>query len=121
MFVLGGINDIAVGTSGATAYASLATIYSEASALGVDVVAMATLPFGNAASWTAPRQTELLSLNASVLADVNVDVDIDFYTLMGQAGTPEDLAALYDNGDGVHPNEAGTAFMANTVKTALGL
>lgn len=121
VFVLGGINDIAVGTSGATAYASLASIYSEASALGVDVVAMATLPFGNAASWTAPRQTQLLALNTSVLADVNVDVDVDFYTLMGQAGVPEDLATLYDNGDGVHPSEAGTTFMADTVAATLGL
>jgi lysophospholipase L1-like esterase len=40
---------------------------------------------------------------------------------MGQPGTPEDLAAIYDNGDGVHPNEAGTTFMADTMATAMGL
>jgi len=121
VFVLGGINDIAVSTSAATAYASLATIYSEAAALGVEVIAMPTLPFGNAASWTAPKQVQLELLEASILADGNVDVIINFYDLMGQPGTPEDLAAIYDNGDGIHPNAAGTTFMADEVATALGL
>ena len=121
VFVLGGINDIAVGTSAATAFASLNTLYAEAQAAGVDVVAMSTLPFGNAASWTAGRQTELEALNASVLADTDVDTAIGLYTVMGEPGTPIDLATAYDNGDGVHPNEAGTAQMASTVATALGL
>lgn len=121
VFVLGGINDIAVGTSAATAFASLNTLYAEAQTAGVDVVAMSTLPFGNAASWTAGRQTELESLNASVLADTDVDTAIDLYTVMGEPGTPIDLAAAYDNGDGVHPNEAGTAEMSSAVATALGL
>lgn len=121
IFVLGGVNDIAVGTSAATAFASLSTIYSEASALGVNVVAMPTLPFGNAASWSAADQTQLELLEASIVADVNVDTIVNFYDLLGQPGTPEDLAAIYDIGDGVHPNEAGTTFMAAEVATALGL
>lgn len=121
VFVLGGVNDIAVGTSAATAFASLSTIYSEASARGVQVIAMPTLPFGNAASWSAADQTQLLLLEDSIIADANVDVLVNWYDLMGQPGTPEDLAAIYDIGDGVHPNEAGTTFMANTMATALGL
>jgi lysophospholipase L1-like esterase len=121
IFVLGGVNDIAVGTSAATAFASLSPIYSEASARGVQVIAMPTLPFGNAASWSAADQTQLLLLEDSIIADTNVDVLVNFYDLMGQPGTPEDLAAIYDNGDGVHPNEAGTTFMADTMATALGL
>ena len=119
--MLGGINDIAVGTSAATAYSSLSTIYSQAAALGVEVIAMPTLPFGNAGSWSAADQTQLELLEASIIADGNVDVIINFYDLMGQPGTPEDLAAIYDNGDGVHPNAAGTTFMADEVATALGL
>ena len=121
VFVLGGVNDIAVGTSAATAFASLSPIYSEASALGVQVIAMPTLPFGNAASWSVVDQTQLELLEASIVVDVYVDVLVNFYDLMGQPGTPEDLAAIYDNGDGVHPNEAGTTFMADTMATALGL
>jgi lysophospholipase L1-like esterase len=121
IFVLGGVNDIAVGTSAATAFASLSPIYSEASARGVQVIAMPTLPFGNAASWSAADQTQLLLLEDSIIADTNVDVLVNWYDLMGQPGTPEDLAAIYDNGDGVHPNEAGTTFMADTMATAMGL
>lgn len=121
VFVLGGVNDIAVGTSAATAFTSLSTIYSEAAALGVEVIAMPTLPFGNAASWSAPDQVQLELLEASIVADANVDVLVNFYDLMGQPGTPEDLAATYDIGDGVHPNEDGTTFMADEVAAALGL
>jgi lysophospholipase L1-like esterase len=121
VFVLGGVNDIAVGTSAVATFASLSPIYSEASALGVNVVAQPTLPFGNAASWSAPDQVQLEALEVSIVADVNVDILVNWYDLMGQGGTPEDLAAIYDNGDGVHPNEAGTTFMAATMVTALGL
>ncbi len=121
VFVLGGINDIAVGTSATTAFTSLSAIYSEAATLGVDVIAMPTLPFGNAASWSAADQTQLELLEASIVADANVDVLVNFYDLMGEPGTPEDLAAIYDNGDGVHPNETGTTFMAAEIATALGL
>jgi len=121
IFVLGGINDIAVGTSASTAFASLSAIYSEAAARGVEVIAMPTLPFGNAASWSSADQTQLELLEASIVADANVDVLVNWYDLMGQPGTPEDLAATYDIGDGVHPNEAGTTFMADTMATAMGL
>lgn len=121
IFILGGINDIAGGTSAATTYASLSPIYSAASAAGSQVIAMPTLPFGNAATWLAAEQTQLELLEASIIADGNVDVVVNFYDLMGEPGTPIDLAAIYDSGDGLHPNDAGTTFMAAEVDSALGL
>ena len=121
IFVLSGINDIIAGTSAAATFASLSTMYAEAKAAGVNVVAMTHPPFGNYVSWSAPKQAELEALNALVMASTDVDVKVDFYAVMGQGGTPEDLAAIYDSGDGLHPNDAGTAFMAATVATALGL
>ena len=121
IFILGGINDIAGGTSAATTYASLSPIYSGASAAGSQVIAMPTLPFGNAATWLAAEQTQLELLEASIIADGNVDVVVNFYDLMGEPGTPIDLAAIYDSGDGLHPNDTGTTFMAAEVDSALGL
>jgi lysophospholipase L1-like esterase len=120
VFVLGGINDIANDGTAAAAYANLSTIYSEAAALGTQVIAMPTLPFGTATSWTAPRQAELESLEASIIADLDVDILVNWYALMGEPGTPEDLATIY-NQDNIHPNEVGTTFMADTMATALGL
>ena len=121
VFILGGINDIAAGTSAATTFSSLEQIYSEAAALGVQVIAMPTLPAGNYALWSAPDQVQLELLEASIIADGNIDVLINFYDLMGEPGTPEDLAAAYDFGDGIHPNDAGTTVMAAAVAAALGL
>ena len=121
LFVLGGINDIAIGTAASVAWTALGRVLFEAGLYGSRVVAMPTLPFGNAASWSAPDQVQLELLEASIIASPDYDVLVNWYDLMGQGGTPEDLAAIYDNGDGVHPNEAGTTFMAATMATALGL
>jgi lysophospholipase L1-like esterase len=121
VFVLSGINDIIAGTSAVATFAILSTLYAEAKAAGVNVVAMTHPPFGNYVSWSAPKQAELIALNALVMASADVDVKVDLYAVMGQSGTPEDLDAAYDSGDGLHPNDAGTAFMAAAVATALGL
>lgn len=121
VFVLGGINDIAVGTSGATAFASLEDIYQNAQSLGVQVIAMSTLPFGTAASWTAGRQTELEALNASVLASPDVDIAIDLYTVMQDPADLDAILPAYRLADGIHPSAAGTTAMADAVALALGL
>ena len=121
IFVLGGINDVANGVSAATALASLQTIYSEASALGTDVVALSTLPFGTSALWSAPDQVQLEIMNAAILADANVDHAIDVYTAMQDPADLDAILPAYRLADGVHPSEAGTANMAAVVATALGL
>jgi len=120
VFVLGGINDIRIGTSAATSFASLSFIYADAAARGVSVIALPTLPFGLNVNWTAGRQTELLALRTSIQG-ASVSQVIDLYTPMGQSGLPEQLATAYDSGDGLHPNNVGALNMANTVATALGL
>jgi len=121
VIVLGGINDIAAGTSGATAFASLETIYQEASALGVIVVAATTLPFGTAASWSAGKQTELEALNAAIMASTDVDIVVDLYTAMQDPADLDAILPAYRLADGVHPSENGSQHMADTVAAALGL
>jgi lysophospholipase L1-like esterase len=118
VFVMGGINNIVLDQSGASIFTTLSGIYTSAQGQGARVVAMTTLPFGAAASWTAGRQVQLDALNTSVMAS-GANIKIDLYTAL--EGTPDTLNAIYDSGDGIHPNAAGTALMASTIATALGI
>jgi len=121
VFVLGGINDIVADATAASAFANLNTIYTEAQAAGVEVVAIATLPFGTSTYWTAGRQTQLEALNASVLASLDADFTVNLYTAMQDPADLDAILPAYRLSDGLHPNEAGTAAMAAAVATALGL
>ncbi len=121
VFILAPINNINADQAAATALAPLTTLMSEATALGAQVIALQTLPFGTSTQWTAPRQTQLDAFRSLFAAASDVDLVVDLYPLMGEAGTPINMAPAYRNADGLHPNEAGTAFMAATVATALGL
>ena len=120
IFILGGINDIRNGSSAASTFTTLSGIYTDAVAQGTEVIAMTILPNGNDVGWTAGEQVEHEALNASIRT-ASVDVMVDLYDLMGEPGTPIDLAAIYDIGDGLHPSEDGTQFMADTVAASLGL
>ena len=119
LFILAGINDIIVGTGGATVFATLSPLIADAQAHGTTVVIMTHPPFGNYVSWTAGKQTQLDILNAAILAS-SADVIVDLYAVMGDTD-PQDLLAAYDFGDGLHPSNAGTVAIAAAVTTALGL
>jgi lysophospholipase L1-like esterase len=120
VFVLGGVNSIAVDVTGAAVHTSLSSIYSEASANGTQVIAVITPPFGAAASWTPGRQVEMEDLTARIKADPNVDVVVDLYAMMGDPVDPDNMDPALRI-DSVHPNETGSQFMADAVATALGL
>ena len=118
LIFLGGVNDLRTGTSAATIYATIIQILDAARVRGMSVVVVSVTPWGNWAEWTAGRQTETLALNAllSAWATTNGQTYVDAYTaLSAGGGTPEDLAAIYDSGDGLHPNAAGTTLLATTV------
>lgn len=109
-----GINDIVQGVSAATINANLDLIYDEALARSMHVVAITVSPFGNYASWTSGLQTVLETVNSHIATKVAANPSmmrlIDAYAFMGDSDATK-LKAAYDNGDGLHWNEAGhTAF-----------
>ncbi len=120
VFILGGVNDMDQSLTAAVAFANLENIYTLAKASGSIVVALTTTPWGGYVSWSAGKQTQTEALNALVMASTIPDYKIDLYALMGDAD-PKLLNPTYDFGDGLHYTEAGTAFIAATVATALGL
>jgi lysophospholipase L1-like esterase len=118
LIFLGGVNDLRAGATAAATYATAVQILAAARARGMTVVVVSVTPWGNWFEWTAGKQTETLAYNAllSAWATTNGQTYVDAYTaLSAGGGTPEDLAAIYDSGDGLHPNAAGSVLLANTV------
>lgn len=125
LVLLGGVNDIKIASPGGAnaIWPEFTAIYGEALAAGMRVVASTVAPFGNHSQWSSTRQTELLALNALIAGYVaqhsNEMALVDGYALLGTPGTPEDLLASYDSGDGLHWTTAGHNAFAAAVETAL--
>jgi len=65
-----------------------------------------------------PRDaTNMTTWNNWITSTFTTDLVIDTFTPLKGVGT--DLAAAYDNGDGVHPNQAGQQLIADTIVAAI--
>jgi lysophospholipase L1-like esterase len=118
LLLLVGTNDLAAGTSAATIQATLATFISAAQAAGLDVTICTILPRSTGPSYSGDLQTRLETVNAWIMALEGVTA-VDLYTLGGEPGTPTQLKATWDTGDGLHPNNTGHAAMAAGVDSAV--
>lgn len=114
--VLGGINDLKAGTSAATIFTSLQAIYNNARSSGMTPVPITVLPASTSGGWTGAMQTELVALNALITGycTTNGIACVDAYNSALRSGTA--LAAIYDSGDGYHPNQAGENYLATLVQ-----
>jgi lysophospholipase L1-like esterase len=112
--VLCGINDIVQGASAATIENNLANIYAAAHAAGMKVVAVTITPWKASAYWTSGKQVITDAVNTWILnTATSCDYKVDSYTpLEGEADT---LNALYDSGDGLHPNTSGYSALATVI------
>lgn len=117
---LGGVNSLAGGMTATAIWADYEAVLNDAKAQGLNVTPVTVLPWGLNSLWTPAKQTETLALNALIQAwcVANGETCVDAYTAFGQPGTPQNLAAAYDVGDGVHPNAAGSALLASLVAAA---
>lgn len=114
-----GVNDIVNdGTAAATVYGTIDTLIDGLLADGVRVIVTTVLPCSTFAGWSAADQVQLEALNASIAGTAGVTV-VDAYAAFGESGTPEQLAAAYDSGDHIHPNQAGATLLADLVHDAL--
>jgi lysophospholipase L1-like esterase len=122
LVLAGGINDIRVGTSAATVWTSLKAIVDEAKADGLTVVLCTVTPFKNySGQWTAGKQTELDSLNTTIRAYCSSQALrlVDSYVAMVDPGNAYTYLAAYDQGDNLHPNQAGNTALAALVKVQI--
>lgn len=113
-----GVNDMATGVSGATAWANAQAVVTAARAAGLKVIITSIMPWKNSAGWTAGKQTETVAYNAaaSAWAGANGALYVDLFTPMGGGGgDPDVLAVAYDSGDLIHPNAVGAGVIASLV------
>lgn len=119
---LGGVNDIKAGATAAATYTTASATLDAARTAGLKLVVVTVLPYSGYAGWAAAQQTQLDSYNTSlrgyVSANPSTCVLWDGYAAMG--GTPATaLATAYNSGDGLHPNQVGTDFMATQIAAVM--
>jgi lysophospholipase L1-like esterase len=120
--VLAGVNDIGnEGRSAAYVEANLQTIYDQVLVDGQTLVVATILPWGNSSAWTSGGQTKTAAVNtwiaAYAVAHPGVHL-LDAYAVMGDSD-PTKLKATYDQGDGVHPNDAGQTALGHALSALL--
>jgi lysophospholipase L1-like esterase len=101
-----GANDAAASATGAAMFAKIQSIRSALTAEGINVYHLAVTP--------SSGRTNINDLNALLMSNYP-DWYIDVNTPLNSSNT---LAAAYDCGDDLHPNNAGYQLIADTVRTA---
>jgi lysophospholipase L1-like esterase len=122
--VLEGINDI--GRAAQPGYASETVTADEliagyrqliarAHARGVKIQVGTLLPFKDANYWSDQGEAARQAVNAWIRSNTDADGGIDFDAVMRDPAEPLKLAAAYDSGDHLHPNDAGFRAMADAI------
>lgn len=122
VIVLLGINDIAVnalyhpGSSVAEKIeAAIATAASQAKRRGLKVYVGTILPFGGGAGASEAGRRDRDAVNAWIRSSKAFDGVIDFDAAMRGPSDPQEMAAGYNSGDHVHPNDSGYKQMSDAV------
>jgi hypothetical protein len=115
IIILAGINDIGVGVSAIATYPWMHRMYEEANAVGARLTGIELLPWGNGGTWNAARQVQ------TELFDTYLNSELTPWRVVDTSpmATGNALSAIYDSGDGVHPNAAGYQKLADLVYAAL--
>lgn len=120
LFLFCGANDLIQGQTGASTYTEISTIVTEAKARGMTVTVMTMTPWAAYVGWDAGKQTQTDALNALIVANsAGADHVVDLYPIFESTPGSDTLAAAYNNGDGIHFNQAGHDLIATTVAAAI--
>ena len=114
--LLGGVggNDLAYGANGDAVISCLRGVIAQAHAIGIRVVAGTIPPRGFGATQEGYR----VQINNWMKANNAFEGVVDFDAVLRNPANPTVLNPAYDSGDGTHPNDVGSAAMANAVPLA---
>ena len=119
--VQGGVNDVNAGVSLSAMQTAVNDMKSQCDAKPCKMIMVNIAPWANNASWNATKQTDTEAYNNWLTGwcrDNNVGL-ADIYANLGDSANSQALASEYDSGDGLHPNEAGSEFIAQLIKTEM--
>lgn len=110
-----GVNDVMADASADTIISRLQTTANALIASGITPIIPTLLPWRLYTSFTAAREVVRQTVNAWLLSQTTYAV-VDLETVLGDFTQPvPKLKAEYDSGDGLHPSNAGTAVIAQTI------
>jgi lysophospholipase L1-like esterase len=115
VIVLLGTNDLGYGASAEAIVTGYREIISRSRARGLRVFGGTMPPMGGSAIWSADREETWHTVNTWIRGSDSFDGVIDFAAALADPANPARMAATYDSGDHLHPNDAGTAAMARVV------
>jgi lysophospholipase L1-like esterase len=128
VILLEGINDIGFGGRGdagclapdtVVTAAQIITGYKNliatAHAHGLKIFGCTLTPFRGSWVWTPAAQAKLDAVNHWIRTSHAFDGVFDFARALQEPGHPEYLNPSYNSWDGLHPNDAGYAAMANAI------
>jgi lysophospholipase L1-like esterase len=128
VIVLEGINDIGTRVSArahGTTYASAADLIfadeqliARAHAHGLRILGATVTPYGGAGYASDDGEADRETLNSWIRTPGHFDGVVDFDAAVRDPANPKRFASAYDNGDHLHPSEAGYVAMANSVDLA---
>ena len=128
VILLEGINDIAYSedadigceapntdVSAAQIIGGYKTLIAAAHAHGIKIFGGTLTPFGSASFWSVEGQAKWQAVNSWIRTSAAFDGVFDFARAVASPGNPDYLNPRDDSGDGLHPNDAGYAAMANAI------
>ncbi|WP_453977370.1 SGNH/GDSL hydrolase family protein [Brevundimonas sp. Marseille-Q4549] len=123
VIVLEGVNDFGMAwrdhdpqpPTPADLIAGYRQIIARAHAGGLKVRLATILPYKDANYWSEQGEATRQALNAWIRTSGEADGVIDFDAVMRDPAEPLKLAAAYDSGDHLHPNDAGFRAMADAI------
>jgi len=116
-----GRNDLQDSTPASTVLADIATVANEATAAGIKVMTVSALPSGNQAGWTAAMTMQRQLYNDGLASAASgCRTHLDIYSLFEQSPGSGTLAAIYDSGDGLHPNQTGQDLLESLIRPTIG-
>jgi lysophospholipase L1-like esterase len=131
VIVLEGINDITYSdsTSPLTAphtnvsakqiIAGYQRLIRQAHAAGLKIFGSTLTPFGGSRHWTPAGEAKREAVNAWIRSSGAFDGVIDFARAVADPGNPVRLDPRFDDGDHLHPNDAGYQAMADAIDLAM--
>lgn len=120
VLVFQGVNDVRWGATAESVLAGLAEIADRAHARGLRAVVATIVPCEGEARCTPVADAARQAVNDALRSQGSgFDAVLDFDAVLRDPAHPTRLAAAYDSGDHLHPNDAGLARLAQSVDLAL--
>ena len=95
------------------------TLIAQAHAHGLKIFGCTLTPYEGSFAWSPGGQAKWDAVNHWIRTSGAFDGVIDFARVLQDPGHPYYFRPAYDSGDGLHPNDAGYAAMANAINLAL--